>query len=82
LFRALNLLLGVFGYAVAVVESTGRNPELVGIIMVVDVSIVVEKESVWVEVLVTSTVSVSVVRIVDVVEKISVTAVSIVVTVT
>lgn len=52
-FRA-NLLLGVLGYAVAVVDSTGRNPGLVGTIIVVLVETVVEKE------LVTVTVSVAI----------------------
>jgi hypothetical protein len=77
----LNLLLGVFGYAVAEVDSMGRNPELVGTRAVVEVVVVEVKESVKVEVLVTTVASVSVVIIVDVVENISVTALFVVVTV-
>ena len=79
--RALSLLLGVFGYAVAVVEPTGRKPELVGTSVVVLAVTVAIMELVSVEVLVTTSVSVSVVKIVDVVEKVSVTAVFVVVTV-
>jgi hypothetical protein len=82
LLRALNLLLGVFGYAVAVVDSIGRNPGLVGIIVVMLVVVVVLKESVSVEVVVTTAASVSVVVVVDVVEKVSVIALFVVVTVT
>jgi hypothetical protein len=64
------------------VESTGRKPELVGVIVNSVLLTVVEKESVSVEVLVTTKVFVWVVRIVDVVENTSVTAVFVVVTVT
>lgn len=53
LFR-VNLLLGVLGYAVAVVDSTGRNPELVGTSVVVLVVVVVEKDCIKIMVLVTT----------------------------
>ena len=78
--RALNLLPGVFGYAVAVVEPTGRKPELVGTVEVTVVEVVVVKESTSVEVLVTNAVAVLVVTTVDVVEKVSVTVLAVVVT--
>lgn len=82
LSRAMNLLAGVFGYTVAVVDSIGRKPELVGMSVVASVVVVVEKESVSVDILVTTTIAVFVVRIVDVVENMSVTVLSVVMTVT
>lgn len=82
LSRAINLLLGESGYAVAVVDSTGRKPLLVGMVVVTPVVVVVEKDAVSVDVMVTAVLRVSVVRIVDVVENVSVTVLSVVVTVT
>lgn len=82
LLRAMDRRLCVHGYAVGVVDSTGRKPELVGISEVAVVKTVAEKESIKVEVLVMVAVSVSVDMIVDVVENVSVIVLSVVVTVT
>jgi hypothetical protein len=78
--RALNLL--AFGYALPVVSAAGMKPGLVGIRVVVEVLTVALEVSVSVEITVTTAVDVWVMSTVDVVEKTSVTAEFIVVTVT